>query len=188
MNHPNAGNIQNAFGKLVTLTAALGSQLPGISFFIGLTPPNFRVITLLISGGTIAVFVRVFNQPRDKQRHVKCGVWSIVIAVFVAAIYVGLFQFLTVGTPAGRGGDQRFQIGFGMYSFSLTDNAQRVAQQNHLETKEDLMLALGGYEQGTFQIWKPWSIVIAAIILWVVFVASYVFWASGLAHIARSLK
>src|SRR5437763_714113 len=149
MNQRNTDNIQNGFSKLVTLGIALGSQLPGISFFVGLTPPNFQVITLLISGGTIAVFVRVFNQPRNKQRHVKCGVWSIVIAVLIAAIYVGLFQFLTVGTPAGRVGQQRFQIGLGMYSFSLTDNAQRVAQQYHLETKEDLMLALGGYEKGT---------------------------------------
>ena len=188
MNQPKTTNIQNAFSKLVTLAAALGSQLPGVSFFVGFTPPSFRVIALLTGGGTIAVFVRVFNQPRNLKRHVTSGVWSIAVAVVLAAIYAVLFQFLTVGTPPARGGHQRFQTGFGMYTFSLTDNARRVARQYHLETKEDLMLALGGYEKSTSQIWKPWSIVIAGIILWVAFIASYVLWTSGLAHIARSLK
>ena len=188
MNQPTNSSIGTAFSKLLTLVTALGSQLPGISFFVGITPPDFRGIALLTSGGTIAIFIWVFNKPRNQSRDVKRGVKFIATAILLAAIYGVLFQFLTVGTPAARVGHQRFQIGFGMCSFSLRDTARKVASEQHLGTPEELMLAFGGYEKGTSQIWKTWSIIAAAAILWVVFMATYVFWTSGLAYLARSLK
>jgi hypothetical protein len=54
MNPPAGASMQARVRKLGTLAAALGSQLPGISFFLGLAPPDFRAITLLTSGGTAA--------------------------------------------------------------------------------------------------------------------------------------
>lgn len=188
MKQRDEGNIGSSFSKLVTLATALGSQLPGISFFAGITPPDFRGIALLTSGGTIAIFIWVFNKRRNQRRDVKRGVKFIATAILCAAIYGVLFQFVTVGTPAARTGHQRFQIGFGMCSFSLKDSVRKVASEQHLVTPEDLMLAFGGYERGTSQIWKTWSIIAAATMLWVVFIASYMFWTSGLAYLARALK
>jgi hypothetical protein len=189
MTKPAVNSIQKSTRKLVILATALGSQLPGISFFLGLAPPDFRVIALLTSGGTIALFLWVFNKREALQQYVVKGVRFVAIAIILAALYGILFQYLTVGTPVSRGGDERFQIGLGMWSISLTDNARTVAQEQHLDTPEELMLAFGGYEQGgRSRIWKGWSIVAASLILSVVFVISFVFWTSGLAYLARSLK
>jgi hypothetical protein len=168
MTEPAANSIEQSVQKLITLAALVGTQLPGISFYFKLAPPDFRVIGLLTSGGTIALFVWVFNQKRDQRRRVPKGLWFVMIAIILAAVYGVLFQFLTVGTPASRGGNERFQIGFGMCSASLTDSARTLAQQQHLDTPEDLMLAFGGYDEGArSRIWKGWSIFVSGVILWV---------------------
>jgi hypothetical protein len=182
------GEIAASGRRLVTVTTALGSQLPGITFFFGLTPPGFRAITLLTSGGTLALFLLVFSRCEKDVKCVRNGVRSISIAVVLAIVYGLFFPYVTVGPPPERDEPVRHQAGFGLSAFSLTDEALRVATERKLKTKEDLMLALGGYGGGPSLIWKGWSIVAAGTLLSAFFVATYVYWTSGLAWLACALK
>ncbi len=143
MNAPAAGPIGASVRRLSTrIGAALGSQLPGMSFFLGLVPPDFRALPLLTGGGTIALFIYVFNKRQAQHKDVARGVRLVGAAIVLAIVYGVLFQFVTVGTPASRGGRDRFQIGFGLSSGSLTDNARQVVQQRHIDTPMELMLRI----------------------------------------------
>jgi hypothetical protein len=182
-------DIKSSSGRLSTLAAALGSQLPGISFFIGLAPPGFRAITLLTSGGTLALFLLVFRKRETVSDCVPRGARSVAIAIALAVIYGFVFPQVTVGAPAARHERVRYQIGFGISPFSLTADAGRIASEQHLQTKEDLMLAFGAYEDGsTSRIWKIWSIAATGSLLCILFVGTYVYWTSGLAWLACALK
>src|SRR5688572_13049607 len=174
--------------SLSTLTMAVGSQLPGVAFFLDLAPPLFIPTALLTTGGGLAVFLAVFLKRGSPRVKALRGMRFIGAAVAAAFVYGLLLQALTVSVPQEMGGGDRRQIGFGLSSFSLTARAQEVQRANDLQTPQELMLAFGGYEEGGTQlIWKPWSIVAAALLLSAVFVAAYLSWAYGLAHLAASV-
>jgi hypothetical protein len=171
-----------------TLSMAAGSQLPGAAFFLDLSPPLFIPTALLTTGGGLAVVLTVFLKRGAPRVRVQRGVRFISAAVAAAFVYGLLLQALTVSVPQEMGGGDRRQIGFGMSSFSLTARAQDVQRANDLQTPQELMLAFGGYEEGgTRLIWKPWSIVAAALLLSTVFVTAYLSWTYGLALLAASL-
>jgi hypothetical protein len=181
--------IQSSSTRMVTLTTALGSQLPGLSFFLGLAPPGFRAVTLLTGGGTLAIFLLKFSKREPYADCIQKGVRSLTIAILTAIAYGFFFAYVTAGPPAPRSEHVRYQVGFGLAPFSLTPAALRVANEQHLSTKEELMLAFGAYdEDATSRIWKSWSIFVAGAILIGMFVLTYYYWTSGLAWLACIFK
>jgi hypothetical protein len=64
----------------------------------------------------------------------------------------------------------------------LTDAARHFVSEHHVQTKEDLMLPFGAYDNERIAlVWRSWSVFAAGTLLCVVFVVAYVFWTSGLA-------
>jgi hypothetical protein len=182
-------SIRQGLKNLSTLTAAIISLLPGLSYFVHYAPPLFTPTALFSSGLGLAVFVAVFSSKQRRNESVRRGSRAIVAAVLLASIYGILFSQLTVGVPEGsESTHQGYQIGFGTYDFSLTPAARDKKREYDLRTPEELMLAFGGYEQGaTNLIWYPWTIVSAGILLIFLFVSIFLLWAYGLASLARSL-
>jgi hypothetical protein len=129
------------------------------------------------------------RRERPVKSCVDTGVRSTCTAIVLAIVYGMLFPYLTAGPPAPRNENVRYQTGFGLSPFSLTAEAQQVAADQHLRTKEELMLALGAYGEGqTSLVWKRWTIFAAGALLIGIFVATYVCWTSGLAWLACALK
>ena len=189
MTQPLFEEAKSSSERLGNLTTALGSQLPGIAFFVGLAPPGFRAITLLASGGTLALFLLVFSKRDSEVNCVRNGVRSVFVAIAIAIAYGFLFSWVTAGPPASRDERVRYQIGFGLSSFSLTAAAQHALSDPHLQTKEDLMLAFGAYDSDRITlVWKSWSVFAAGSLLCILFVAAYVCWTSGLAWLACALR
>lgn len=175
-----------ASGKRMSILAtALGSQLPGISFFLGLAPPGFPAIVLLTGGGTLAIFLLRISKQAPDPVCIQKGARSIAAALILATVYGFLFSLVTVGPPASRSEHVRYQVGFGLTPFSLTVPALRLANEHPAYTKEDLMLAFGAYDDtATSRIWKSWSIYAAGALLIVTFVFTYYYWTSGLGWLA----
>jgi hypothetical protein len=109
--------VKSSSKRLVDVTTALGSQLPGSAFFIGLAPPGFRAITLLASGGTLALFLLVISRRESDVYCVRKGVRSVFAAIAIATLYGFLFSWVTAARPASRDEGVRYQVGFGLSSF-----------------------------------------------------------------------
>jgi hypothetical protein len=167
---------------------ALGSQVPGLAFFVDLAPPAFIPTVLLTTGGGLALFIGVFLKSHAPRVRAHRATRFIGLAVAAAFMYGWLHQSLTVSVPEEMGGGARRQIGLGMLTLSLTDRAREVQRTNDLQTPEELMLAFGGYEEGaTRLIWKPWSIAVGTLLLSAAFTTAYLSWTYGMALLAASL-
>jgi hypothetical protein len=179
--------ISRGMGSLSTLSMAVGSHSRG-RVLPRSGPPLFVPTALLTTGGGLAVFLIVFLKRGTPRASARRAARLIGAGVASAFMYGLLLQALTVSVPQEMGGGDRRQIGFGMSSFSLTARAQDIQRANDLQTPQELMLAFGGYEEGgTGLIWKPWSIVAAALLLSALFVTAYLSWTYGLALLAASL-
>src|SRR5580698_6555356 len=98
--------------RLGGLAAALGSQLPGMSFFLGVTPPGFRVLPLLTSGGTLAIFFHIFSKGLEKSECTRKGTRAIAVAIMLALAYTFIFPNITAGPPPPRQENIRIGVGF----------------------------------------------------------------------------
>jgi hypothetical protein len=181
--------IKGALKNLSVLAGALGSLLPGLTYFLHAAPPLFALSALLSGGLALAIFVRVFVTGPDRVAAAKKGFHYVLVAVFMGTAYGMLLPLLTVTPPThSTFARERFQIGFRTFDFSLTPEARNKKQQFDLKTPEDLMLAFGGYEPGaTTLIWRPWTIQTAGLILIVIFLTTFLLWAYGLALLAWGL-
>lgn len=181
-------SIATAIAALSTAAAAVGSQLPGVSFFADFAPPSFKALTLLSGGGALAVFVRVFTSREAPKKRAQLGFRYTAFAIALAVAYSFVIQWVTVTSPSESGAEHRYQIGFGMQDFSLTAEAKAARREQSLQTPQELMLAFGAFQPGGAElIWREWTIVSAALLLSCLFVLTYLSWAYGLACISWSL-
>lgn len=180
-------SLPTALQALSTGATAVGTQLPGVGFFISLAPPLFPASVLLLGSGGLAIFVTVFVKRRSAPRNAK-PLKYIALALIAAAIYGILFQFVTVPAPAETRLNGRYQVGFGVLDSGLTPDGREMKRHLDRKTAEELMLALGGYEPGAvYTIWAPWAVVTAGSTLIILFGACYLLWAYGLALVALQL-
>lgn len=186
---PRPIDIGTALGVLAAGAGAIASQLPGLSFFTSNAPPSFGVLGLMTSGLTLAVFVWVLSSTPPSRDRSRTGLIATGAAVLLGLGYVGLLNWVTVPAPAETGIDQRFQIGFGLLNFSLTDDARSLMHSSGgPATPEDLMLVKGAFRPGgPQQLWNAWTITLAWTMLSGVFLAVYFLWAFGLACVATRL-
>lgn len=181
--------IGTALGVLAAGAGAIASQLPGLSFFTSNAPPSFGLLSLMTSGLTLAIFVWVLTTtPADSDRS-RTGLIAVGAAIVLGLAYAGLLNWVTVPAPAETGVAQRFQIGFGLSDFSLTDDARRLLKASPADTTiEDLMLMKGAFRPGGPQLlWKPWTITAAWLLLSTVFLLAYSLWSFGLACVATRM-
>lgn len=181
--------IGTALGVLVAGAGAVASQLPGLSFFTSNAPPSFGLLALVTSGLTLAIFVWVLTTTPPSRDRSRMGLVAIVAAILLGVAYAGLLNWVTVPAPAETGVDQRYQIGFGLSDFSLTDRgkASLKTAPGGL-TPQDLMLNNGAFRFGGPElIWRPWTITLAELLLTGVFLVTYFLWAFGLACVSTRL-
>jgi hypothetical protein len=183
------GRIRSAVAVLATCATALGSQLPGVSFFTNFAPPDFGALKLVTGGLTLAVFVWVFRSWAPGAAAGKTSIIAVLTAVFLAIGYSALLDWTTVSAPPQTGNAQRFQIGFGLAPFSLTPKGLELVQSSPDSVNPQyLMLATGGFQPGGAElVWKRWTITAAWLILSLVFLLSYLAWSFGLACVAINL-
>lgn len=174
----------------------------GIRWFLGLgatflttlglsayPPPKFESSgsTTISLVGVAFVFVGYFAVKQRKNK-VRLGATIMAISLLFQVPYFFLLDSTTAVLP-GRA-CQRLQIGFGMAEWSLTDKAQKMAARGEVATPIDLLQSISAWGGGgqAQEMWKQWSIWLAAAILHTIFLLAVIGWGCGLGITLRSVK
>lgn len=189
---PSLSRLPSAIKRIGTLAAggAGGVAIPGITVLTEHSPPLFPLAALLTGSAGVFILVWGYRSKFDIQVIPKRAVIIIMLAIASVVGYEVGLRFLTVLPPVERGRD-REQIGFHMAAWSLTDYAtEQLTTLNadpeiEVTTPLDAMMALGGYKDGPEIIWKPWTIILAGLVLLVLFAAGFALWTYGFAITAR---
>ncbi len=178
-----------ALKALCALTGSLGAVIPGYAYFSQFAPPNFREITLLTGGLALVVLVATLMRRKGRPSVTKATV-RIFAAFFCLVFYGVMLDLTTVTAPADFQTEERFQIGFGMADWSLTDTAKDLVKTRGLDTKEQIMLAVQGYTDtdAVKLAWHWWSVRLAQAILLMLFTVGFLLWTHGFALLAMVAK
>ena len=174
---------------LCTITGTLGAVIPGYAYFSQYAPPNFREVSLLTGGLALVVLVATLMRP-----NIRHSLRKTVVRIFVAFLCLVCYGFMldltTVTAPADFQSEERFQIGFGMTDWSLTDNAKELIKTRKLDTKEQIMLSVQGYTDtdAVRLAWHGWSILLAQVTLIALFTIGFLLWTHGFALLSMAVK
>lgn len=171
----------------------LSSTLPGITYFLDLAPPLFPIVGIILSVFGFAIILLGFYPRHLRKNYILSANTSFLISLICMAIYGVGFHYWTVGPPVDRDAPRR-QIAF--YMWPLTDKAidkiKEVAadkKTNELCTPEELMDYYGvrGGVGREGELWESWAIIAAGLILFVLYLAMFVFFMFGVGRLLRVL-
>lgn len=170
------------------LLASVGALIPALSEFTTYPPPlfenSFGKTGLLTSAIALATIIITFYY--DPPRHTTPGSFPLLvrkaIKVLIAAIlllilYLVLLRVCTVVDPPG---ENRYQIGFSNFEWSLNPNGQKIMREHPDFTVKNLMdYSTLYYPTGPEQDWKPWTIYLSGVLMILTFIFSFVLWTLG---------
>ncbi len=131
--------------------AASGAVVPASTYFTSNVPPLFPEICIITSALSLAIIYTV-STYRPKQKWSATGTmptlvrWAnifLAFAIFLLVVQVLLLRFTTVPDPQLG---QKFQVGFGTATWSLTSRGYNCIYSEH-RSEQDCMLASAGAEQ-----------------------------------------
>lgn len=170
---------------LCTLSAGIGSLIPGLSFFTTYPPPMFEASSLLTGGVALAVIVLGLKRPVVQSSTVSSAVAIILVGFLTIILYGFAHSALTISAPPPWEG--RIQIGFAQSDWSLSDKAQRYMEMNPSLTVDELALSFGAHE-AIDKVWKPWTVLAAGFLLVLMFSLGFILWAYGFSRLAAILN
>ena len=181
-------DMKSALVGVSLLVGSIGSTLPGLSYYESHGPPIMdKSIALLATGGALVLLMLGFTNKRlPKTSLPRQACKRIIGAVVLIVVYQILLNYMTV-TPPPPKDDARIQIGFYTLEWSLTNDAVLALKAHpELHSPLDLMLAFGAFDGNLpNDIWKPWTIITAGLILTVIFVLAFCSWAYGFGLLSR---
>jgi hypothetical protein len=197
-----------SFKSLSGLLTVVGTTVPAIAFFINLSPPFLGKATLLISAAAAAVvifayyyepreqipnartnpifrFFRNFLNLNDKSPQlIKIARKALIASFILLVAYLVLLRICTVPDP--RTGEERFQIGFNKYEWSLTEEGRRIKNAHPEASMKDFMMFGRAYSDDRIEvIWMPWTVYLAGVLTIFVFMFTFILWNFGWALIAK---
>lgn len=167
------------------IAACVAGVLPGMGFFAAFRPPYLEGALPLIGGVATAVLAHAYFGRKSGGPLVEAKRY-LVASLTLAALYLPIRQVTTVGLPEGRDGTERWQVGFGTATCSLTSEGLQLRERGY-RTSEDLMMAFGYGEDTPQLIWMPWSIAVAGGVLSILFIAILVMRAHGIGVLSNAL-
>lgn len=174
-------SIQGAF-------LAIGVVLPIAASLDVVEPPLLEPSGIAVGAVAAAVIlIAYFYTPRHKATTgripplVRTAVKAFIAAAVVCLGYLFLLNYTTVIGPSSRSGEEiRYQIGFGRWAWSLTDEGKEVRTAS---PKESLYTWMWNdalfYDHGPEVLWRRWSIYSAGVLLVMLFLLPFVLWTFG---------
>lgn len=171
-------------GKTASWLGAIsGAGLPALSYFTDYAPPLFAGVTTIITALAAAILL-IAAARKQKAESVRTAAVCLGVVIPLLIVYSLFLAFTTVVGPGEHG--SRYQIGFGLAQFSLTDTAKADLKDNPTLQPKDLMMYEAAFDQDRVAIlWQTWSIYLAAAILIVLYFAGFVLWTAGFALLAK---
>lgn len=187
---------KKGFWALAGIATTANVALPFVGDFASMSPPLFAEVSWIV-GFTAPVLaaicfylVRTDQLPeRDRRRAVRRRlIWAarLLAGSLIAVIgYAVLIQISTVINPQT---EKRWQIGFGLVGWSLTDTGSGVLQDHPNSTSTDLLLRTGNFRDGgPAKVWHQWSILLSGTALIVLYLATFILFTAAWSIVARYL-
>lgn len=184
-------NYLKAFKSIWGVGAIIGTLIPAYSFFAELDPPlllGAGLITSALAAATVVLtyyYNPVHSHPNSRLPIlVKLSIKAFLGFVILLVIYLVLLQWCTVVDPQTE--KIRFQIGFGMADWSLTEKGHQWKAAHPDQNIQDWMLRMGAFrDKGPEIIWKPWTIYLSGSLMVLTFISTFVLWTLGWALLAK---
>lgn len=174
-------------GALGRAIVSLASVLPAGSWFIGRAPPSFAALPLLTGAIGLAIVLRTLQAAGASSRR-RSALPALLAALAVMVGYQFAFEYMVA--PPGPGEPRpAVQIGFALAPWSLTEQARITVEEEGIDTPAKLLRASGYYVDGpavVYQVWKRWTVILAASILISLFSVGYALWIYGCVVLARA--
>lgn len=175
--------------------AGVGVILPASAYFFALFPPFLDSLAPLLASGIAAatlISINYYHAPRTLRGSrgfpplVKRALWAFCTALLMLFLYLILLRLCTVVSPPIQGKEVRFQIGFGKWEPSLTEEGREVKRTSPNSTIQEWMLDDGLFKPGGPEvIWKAWMIYLAGTLTLITFVLTFVLWTLMWALLAK---
>lgn len=167
-------------GAGTTLIALFAPAPPLMSW-----PPVLNYGTFGIIAGVVYLLSERNRVPTD-QRPLRPIVFWLATAIVTLIVYSVLLNLWSVVDPQTE--RVRFQIGFGLADWSLTDLGRRVKSQFPSLTAAQLLMTDKGFHMGgSTGIWERWSVYSAGFLLIGLYLAAFISWTIALALSAARL-
>jgi len=178
-------------GHLKWFCAGATAIVPGYTFFTTYPPPIFPGISILTSVLAAAIIYitwtynpRTQASARSLEKLVRLAILWLLLAFVFLTIYVLLIRYCTVFEPQEY--EQRFQVGFCKFDWSLTEVGLKLKHKMPLAPLEDWLLTEGAFRSGGPElIWTSWSIATAGSLLVFTYMAGFVLWTVGFSLLAK---
>jgi hypothetical protein len=182
MTSPSFREYLSGFKFAKSIVAGIGVLLPGLSYFTSYPPPLLDETAILTSAlAALTVIITYYYNPQGPSDSghglpplVKLARKALLFSLILLVLYLLLLPLCTVVAPGTR---NRFQIGFGKASWSLTDEGKRVKAQHPNETVQDWMEDDALFRPGGPDvIWKTWTISLFGVVMIVTFILAFILW------------
>jgi hypothetical protein len=182
---------KNIKTSLKWFCSGAGAFVPGYTFFTTYSPPFFPGISILtgVLSAAMIYITSTYNPPtetraRSFEKLIRFSMLFLITAFILLSIYVILLRFCTVLEPQSY--EQRFQVGFYKFDFSLTEVGLNLKHKTPSAPIEDWILSEGAFRPGGPEIiWRPWSITIAGLLLVFIYMLGFVLWTVGFSLLAK---
>lgn len=186
---------QKYIENLKWLAAGGGAAVPALSFFTDSVPPNSGYLSFILSALAGAIIIVTYNLDlKDASssaflnRNMKRGIKFIAFSLVLMITYFMFLDYTTVVNPQTL--EDRYQIGFGLSDFGLTEEGVRLKKKYPDWTATKLLLTKGGFNDKDVPklIWKNWTIAISSVLLYLLFIGMFLNWVLGFSFLAKLQK
>jgi len=180
-----------ALKSMYGLSASIGVLVPGISFFFNYDPPLLTGAGLITAGlGVATVMITYYYKPKQAPSSsslptfARIALKMFLLSIVLIVVYVLLLHWCTVVDPQ-KG--QRFQIGFGIANWTLTEQGVMLKEKfPDMKTPLGLMMIKGAFEQGRPElIWRSWSIYVAGTFMIISYTCAFIIWVFAWSILAK---
>ena len=168
----------------------IGALIPGLAYFTQWTPPLLKEASLFTAALAAAVvIITYFYKPRNRRSKkllptsIKLAMKIFLVTFVCLILYITCFRLCTVEDPRG---ESRYQIGFGKFDWSLTDEGRQWKKNNPTQSTKDWLLSAAAFkDDGPELFWQPWSIILAGVLMIVLFMLTFLSWTFAWALLAK---
>lgn len=171
--------------SMVGAAGVLTTIVPGLTYFQGLTPPDFGSLWVLTSAMALFFLYLGFKLRTPKGRVLPRATIFIIASLTCVALYVPAFRGTTVSNCIVRTSEdgaksdecERLQVGPGLLTAGLTPKAISILSGNdEIRTPYKLLGQLGISSDNVPVLWNQSGVILCSIALILLYNASVILW------------
>ena len=173
-----------------SIIAGLTTLVPGFTFFVNYSPPLFEGISILISALGGIFLWKGFKEVETNSKEVilKKTITILLMAFVLIIMYLLLLDKTTI-LMENLKDSTRYQIGFGLEKWTLTDDAIKAIEKDPDcgLSNSQLLKCLGATKESVYRLWKPNNIYFFGVLNIFIFSAASLLWCYGMGKLMKTM-